>query len=191
MNEVVRKEIIYDLQQAISILEVKEVRDIEGLRILSDHAIEDVAAHKDLDLVAMTVLLYSLYKIASCLGEKEYATLRKSMEAAVLALEQGNYGRYNTEAKRLFEVIRLCHGRVREHLQDVMHAARVKKGTLLLQKGLSIGQAAGIMGLSNWDLQGYAAKTTAFELNLEKIPVKQRLQTTFRLFGVIGVTHGQ
>lgn len=184
MKETVRKEILFDLQKAFQILEKREATDVEGLRILSDHAIEDVAAQKDLDLVAVTVLLYSFYKVAPGLGEREYGLLRKELQAALQDLGQGRYGKYNFHIKRLFELVRQCHGKVREHLQDVLHAARIKKGTLLLEKGLSMGQAAGLMGLSNWDLQGYAGKTNVFYQHKEAIPAKKRLQAAFRVFGV-------
>jgi len=73
---------------------------------------------------------------------------------------------------------------VKEHLQDVMQAARIKKGTALLEKGLSVGQAAGLMGLSNWDLQQYAAKTTALRFEAETLPAKERMKLAFSMFGV-------
>lgn len=182
MKEAVKKEILYDLEKAWNILRQKEAGDVEQLRVLSDHGIEDVAAQKDIDLITVTVLLYSLYKVALCLGEKEYVLLQKQLQATIQSLQTGRLGRYNANMKELYDIVRQCHGQVREHLQDVMDAARIKKGTVLLQKGLSIGQAAGLMGISNWDLQSYAAKTTALDHHPEKIPAQQRLQAALRLF---------
>jgi len=49
---------------------------------------------------------------------------------------------------------------------------------------LSIGQAAGLMGLSNWDLQVYAGKTTAISEHKENIPVDKRIKIALQLFGV-------
>ena len=182
MKEAVKKEIIFDLQEAIKILETKEDKDIEELRKLSDHGIEDVAVHKDLDLISIAVLLYSLYKVASCMGDEEYKTLISQLNNAITSLQQGNLGRYNKTIRSSFSIVRKCNAKVKEHLQDVMEAAKIKKGTALLHKGLSIGQAAGLMGLSNWDLQGYAAKTTAFNSRHEKVSAKNRFLRALKVF---------
>lgn len=182
MKEVVRKEILYDLAQAIAILEQREAKDLEELKKLSDHAIEDVALHKDLDLISITVLIYSIYKIISSIPIEESKDLLSGLKSAKNSLEQNNLSRYNQNIKLLFNLVSKSNIKVKEHLQDVMQAARIKKGTVLLQKGLSIGQAAGLMGLSNWDLQQYAGRTTAIEQHYEAISVKKRLALALNLF---------
>ena len=65
-----------------------------------------------------------------------------------------------------------------------MQAAKIKKGAILLGKGLSIGQAAGLMGLSNWDLQQYAGKTVTFDDGHEKVSAKKRLINALNIFNI-------
>lgn len=184
MDAEIRKEILYDLQKAIEILQVREETDVEELRQLSDHAIEHVALYKDLDIISMTVLVYSIYKTFSCIGNADYADLLANLGKAKRFLETNQFGKYNQSIKKLFEIIRRCSTETREHLQDVMQAARIKKGTALLSKGLSIGQAAGLMGLSNWDLQQYAARTTALGDGKASVPARKRLQWALKMFEV-------
>lgn len=184
MKEVIKKEILYDLTKAIGILEQREAKDVEKLKVLSDHAIEDVALHKDLDLISVTVLIYSLYKIGKEVPPEDYKDILAELKFAKDHLESGNLGRYNKSIRSLFGIIRKCNAKIRVHLQDVMQAARIKKGTVLLEKGLSIGQAAGLMGLSNWDLQQYAGRTTVMEQHHESTPAKKRLLTALDIFGV-------
>ncbi len=184
MKEEIRKEILYDITQTLKILNVREVRDVEELKGLSDHAIEDVALHKDLDVISVTVLIYSLYKVVQLLSEVDYLRIVRELQQAQKMLQQLNYNGYNQSMRRLYHLVDTGNEKVREHLQDVMQAARIKKGTVLLEKGLSIGQAAGLMGLSNWDLQQYAAKTTALEIHTEGMNVEMRLQKAFSIFGV-------
>ncbi len=184
MKEDIRKEILNDLQGAIIILQTRESKDIEELKTLSDHSIEDIAVQKDLELVSVTVLLYSIYKVVSCMEEKNYDQLLQELQNAKISLEQRNLGKYNGSIKKLYELIRKCNAQVKEHLNDVMHAARIKKGATLLQRGLSIGQAAGLMGLSNWELQQYAGKSTALDQHTEKIPAQNRMKKALQLFGV-------
>ncbi len=182
MKEAVKKEILYDLQKTIQILKVKEHKDVSELQTLSNHGIEDVALHKDLDLVSITVLIYSLYKVAHCFSEQDYKEVLRSLERAQASLKQGNLGKYNKSIKDLFRLVRKCNASVKEHLDDVMHAAQIKKGTLLLEKGLSMGQAAGLMGLSNWDLQEYVGKTPLLESDHEAVKVAKRLLNAQKLF---------
>jgi len=184
MNEEVKKEIIYDLQEALKILEVKEAHDVEELKVLSDHGIEDVALHKDLDLISVAVLIYSIYKVFHCMRDEEYTNLKSELNSAITQLKQGNLGRYNKAIKTSFKIVRQCNAKVKEHLQDVMDAAKIKKGTALLEKGLSMGQAAGLMGLSNWDLQQYAGKTSVISQHNEKIHADKRMMRALKVFGL-------
>ena len=184
MDAEIKKEILYDLHKTIEILQVPETKDLEELKTLSDHSIEDIAVHKDLELVSVTVLLYSIYKIVSIMQPDDYQELLLALQSAEKSLQQNNLGRYNSSLKRLYSIVRRTDTAVQEHLQDVMQAARIKKGTALLQRGLSIGQAAGLMGLSNWDLQPYAGRTTALEQHDEIYPAQKRMAQARHVFGV-------
>ncbi len=98
MEEVIRKEILYDLSQAITILQRRDRNDVDQLRVLSDHGIEDVAVHKNLDLISVTVLIYSLYKIVNSISEKEYQSVIKELQNAKGSLEKNQLGKYNGAA---------------------------------------------------------------------------------------------
>ena len=184
MEEVTKKEILYDLNEAIKILERREKNDVDQLRILSDHGIEDVAVHKNFDLISVTVLIYSLYKIIVSIPDKDYQSIITELQNAKKSLEKNQLGKYNGSIKNLFLLVKKSNAKVKMHLQDVMEAAKIKKSAALFEKGLSIGQAAGLMGLSNWDLQAYTGKTTALEQHEETFPVQKRISTALKIFGV-------
>ena len=95
MKKTIKKELLYDIQQTIKILETKETKDIEKLKVLSNHAIEDVALHKDMDLVSFTVLIYSLYKTIDCLPEEKYQDFLTELKSAYKHLQANNLSRYN------------------------------------------------------------------------------------------------
>ncbi|MBT4539259.1 hypothetical protein HOI26_02535 [Candidatus Woesearchaeota archaeon] len=183
MEKELKQEILQDLDKVTSILEKKN-KDIIALAALSDRTIEDVAVRKELDLITVTVLIYSMSKVVNKLPEKVLQDIIRSLTRARAALQKGDLTKYNRSIKLLYKLVRQGNVAVKEHLQDVMAAARIKKGTRLLEKGLSMGQAAGLMGLSNWDLQHYAGKTTALDSHDESLPATDRLKTAFKLFGV-------
>ena len=183
MQKEVKKEILKILSRAIEILEVREKKDIEELKALSDQAVEGVALYKNLDLISISVLIYSLYKIVESMPAEDYQTILEELAYAKENLEKDKLGRYNKSIKAMFDLVRKSDTKVKEHLQDVMQAARIKKGMILLQKGLSMGQAAGLMGLSNWDLQQYAGRTVVLEQHYEAKPAKERLLMALKIFG--------
>jgi hypothetical protein len=183
MKEGVKKEIIADLLKTKDILQKKDSNVSLLLKELSDHAIEDVAVQKDMDLISITVFIYSLGKVIQRMPEEEQKDLVVEIDSAIKQLSARNLGRYNKSVKSLFNIIGKSDAKVKMHLQDVMQAARIKKGMILLGKGLSMGQAAGLMGLSNWDLQSYAGKTTALEFAKGTISEDKRLSLAISLFG--------
>ncbi|MBI4983318.1 hypothetical protein HZC32_01625 [Candidatus Woesearchaeota archaeon] len=182
MKAVITEDLLDVLSRVIAILETKDNQDPEELKKLSDHAIEDIAAHKDLDLVSISVLIYSIYKILLQLSPEDYADLLTELKNAEKQLEQNNLGRYNFSIKKLYEIVKKSDSQIKVHLQDVMQAARIKKSATLLHKGLSIGQAAGLMGLSNWDLQQYVGKTVYTEPSKETYPESKRLALALTFF---------
>ena len=184
MKGVIKKTVLSALNRAIKILETDLDQNVEDLKNLSDDVIEDVALYKDLDVISVTVLIYSVYKVITIIPKESRQSIVEELKLARQFLDQGNYGRYNKSIKNLFELVKEYNSKVKEHLHNVMHAARIKNSAVLLRKGLSIGQAAGLMGLSNWDLQQYAAQTAYVGEHHERIPVKKRLLTAMRIFGI-------
>lgn len=182
MKEVIRKEIVYDLTQLQTILE--KTNDPEEIRKLSDHTIADVAAYKDLDTITITVLIYALYKIIPIVKPEDKEELHEHIIKAKQALDKKDFGSYNKHLRNTYEFIQSKGASLKEHLESVMQAARVKKGTILLEHGLTIGQAAGLMGLSNWDLQEYASKTAAIEITKETMLTSKRLKIAYKLFNI-------
>jgi len=184
MKGVIKKDLLQILSRVREILEKKDPSDYEELKSLSEQSIEDVAVHKDLDLISVTVLVYSIYKILPDLKEEDYKDLNAAFKLAYSSLVENQLGRYNQNIKTLYNLISKSNAKIKVHLQDVMHAARIKKSASLLGKGLSIGQAAGLMGLSNWDLQQYVGGTTMMEPQKESFPAIKRLTNALQIFGV-------
>jgi hypothetical protein len=182
MKKEVKKEILHDLGQTIQILEQKDIQDPEELKKLSNHSISIVAAYKDLDVISITVLIYSIYKVVDRLEQNDYKLLQNHLKSALQSLKQGDLHKYNSAIKNAYRIVKRSTSKVKEHLQDVMDAARIKKGSILLQAGLSMGQAAGLMGLSNWDLQDYASKTVYMGGHHEAIKIVSRYNNALRLF---------
>ena len=79
-----------------------EEKDMEELKKLSDHSIEDVAAYKDLDVISITVLIYSIYKALPCIKGKDNQNLLTDLKNARRHLSNNKFGDYNKSIKHLF-----------------------------------------------------------------------------------------
>jgi len=182
MLEAMRKSLLKDLNRAISILETKEPKDVEELKVLSDHTIRDVTLYKNLDAISLAVLIYSIYKVLSCIQPEDYKQLLLEMKGASKHLELKQFGRYNSRMKTMFKIIKKCSNETKSHVQDVLQAARIKKGTTLLEQGMSVARVAELMGISRWDIMQYIGGTRILERHTEKVSATTRLQEAIKIF---------
>jgi hypothetical protein len=182
MKEIVRKSLIKDIKRTFDILEHKEAKDVEELRKLSDHTIGDVALYKNLDAVSLAVLIYSIYKVLPCIKPEDYKDLVDNLKLSHKKLSDKKFGAYNRYLSKCFNVVKKCNAAVKTHINDVFHAAKLKKGSTLLAHGLSVSRAAEVMGISRWDLQEYTGKTRQFEFGPEKVRATKRIQMAMELF---------
>jgi len=127
MKEVIRKELLKDLDNIINILQSPNRQEYQKLKDLSNHAIEDVALYKDLDTISITVLIYSLFKIVSTMNEEDYKELLSKIKLARKALKDHKYRIYNQNIRKSFTIIKKSTPKVKQHLQSVLQAARIKK----------------------------------------------------------------
>ncbi|HLC80681.1 MAG TPA: hypothetical protein VJG31_02825, partial [Candidatus Nanoarchaeia archaeon] len=63
MNQVIREDLLKELDEVIEILKVREGADIAKLEEVSNHTIHDASVFQDIDAIQIAVLVYSLYKI--------------------------------------------------------------------------------------------------------------------------------
>jgi hypothetical protein len=177
-----RKKYVLDiLRKAYKILEEKKVGDMTLLKNLSKESTDLVAAYKDFDLISVTVLVYSIYKVYRSLNN-EYDHLTELLREAITNLEHNYLTKYNKNLKEMYSVVKSCNAKVKEHLDDVMQAAKLRNSSFLLSKGLSMGQAAGLMGLSNWELQAYASNTVILDIESMKVSSEKRLKWAEEVF---------
>ena len=182
MKKIVRQSLLKDIDHAISILETREQSDLEKLKELSDHTIKDVALYKNMDAISLAVLIYSIYKVLPCITDENLKNILVELKSAKKHLNESRFGRYNSSLETLFKIIKSCSSKLSVHLQDVLHAAKIKKGTTLLEHGLSASRTADLMGLSKWELLDYTSRTNVMQVSNEIVSVKKRVAFTMDIF---------
>jgi len=183
MIDLVKKDILKILIRALDILEEREEKDIVELKDLSDHTIHNSSIFQDKDSISLAILIYSLSKIIERKGyiDKKIETmLRQSKDY----LKRDNFDGYDKTIKDIFKLISRIDLQLKMYVQEVIDQAQIKKGTRIYEHGISLAQAASILGISQWDMMGYIGKTKIIDVAQKRTDVKERLRFTKNLFNL-------
>lgn len=188
MIEIIRKDIINILKKG---LKVVEKEDLIALDELSNHTIHDASIFQDKDSIKIAVIIYALAKIIKRGEEadKSWADDKKRIiqyiEHALIFLEKKNDKKYRKEISLLLKGIGSMDDKLKLYIDDVLAKARIVKGSKLYAHGVSMGLAADLLGVSQWELMSYVGKTKIIDRYKEEVvPVDQRVEYAKRLFQV-------
>ncbi|MBI2208170.1 hypothetical protein HYU50_01620 [Candidatus Woesearchaeota archaeon] len=182
MNELVRKDALSTLDSVIGILRVKEEKDTQELKELSNHTIHNASVFQDDCSVSIAVLVYALSKtIERHHDELNYAKFIKILEKARKSVANNEDHNFNLSIKELFSNISRIDNSLKVYMQKVITEAQVKKGCKLCEHGLSTAKASELIGVSQWELMKYLGNTSLNE-HSTGIDVKTRIKFARGLF---------
>ena len=71
------------------------------------------------------------------------------------------------------------------YISAVLERAKIVKGSKLYEHGLSVGKAAALLGISQYELMSYIGKTKIIDIYAEEVvPVAKRLAYAKKLFDI-------
>jgi len=183
MNKIVQQDILPILEKLKNILEIKEDIDIPKIKELSNHTIHNSSIFQDEDSISIAILVYSLSKIIERKQANiNYNQIKIPIVKAMTCLNENNYESYRESIKKLFKIIRNIDSKLKFYIQEVINQSEIKKAGRIYAHGISIGRAAEILGISQWELLLYIGQTTLPEVEEEIINVRDRLKFTRGLF---------
>ena len=149
-------------QDIIKVLRDAEVcvskSDASCLREISDHTIHNSSIFQDEDSISVAVITYSLSKMCER-GGVDVRMVSSLLKHAQKHLEKEELKQYRHVIKRITALIARSDSKFRLYIQAVFDQAQIKKGSRLYYHGISLAQAAGLLGVSQWELMGYVGKT--------------------------------
>ena len=182
MNETIRKDALSTLDKVIGILRIKDEKDTQELKELSNHTIHNASVFQDDCSVSVAVVVYALSKIIERNPEKlNYNKFLKILEKARKSVANNEDYNFSLSIKELFSEISRIDNRLKAYMQEVINEAQVKKGCKLCEHGLSTARASQIMGVSQWELMKYLGNTSLNE-HSAGIDVKARVKFARGLF---------
>jgi len=182
MDEVVKKDILNVLSDAIEILRVEEEKDVAELRELSNHTIHNASIFQDEDSVSIAILIYSLSKVIERReGKVNYSVLMKMIRESKKNLGSERVDAYRRSIKKMFKFISTLDSKLKLYIEQVINQAEIKKGSKLYAHGISLGRAAEVLGITQWELMFYIGKTKLTDIK-GGVSVRERLNYARGLF---------
>lgn len=162
-----KKEVIAVLQEAADAIKQKRYFDLHAI---SDHILHTIIIYQDKDVVEIAIAIYAINKIL----EKEKYALHPKVKGFVkimldllketkTSLQKNDIDGFHENLKDISEKIHSFSASIKFYIDDVLHFARIKKGTRLYEHGLSLGKAAELVGVAKWDLMPAIGETAIHE----------------------------
>jgi hypothetical protein len=180
MDEKVRKEIIQLLDKVIQSL---DKNDILGLQDLSNHIIHSASIFQDEYSVSAAVIVFALSKIIQRESFID-ARITTLLKKAIHHLRKYQINKYTLDIRKLISLISNTDSKLGLYIQHVMDEAHVKKASKIYDHGISLGQTAQILGISQWELMKYIGHTKIPDNLVEKVNIRKRLKYVNELFGL-------
>ena len=178
MNETIKEDLINILTNAIEIL---KKGDNFKLKKLSNHTIHNASIFQDKDSVSIAVIIYSLSKILER-GKPDPTEIINLMQQGTDYLKKGDAESYKAIVKELFRFVSLVDTKLKLYIDEVIKQAEIKKGSKIYDHGVSMGQAASVLGISQWELMNYVGKTRIIDAGFERPDVIEKIKFTRGLF---------
>ena len=162
-------------------VKTKEEADVLEVRKLSNHTIHNATIFQDEDSISVAILIYALSKVMErCFGQINYIKFMNLLNNARQLLEKDKVVNYRRVIKGIFKDISKLDKKIKLYVEEVINQAQIKKGGKLHEHGVSIGRAAEILGISQWELTNYVGKTSLTEI--ETINAVDRIKFVRGLF---------
>ena len=103
--------------------------------------------------------------------------------------EKGIYQKPENEKDKCDDFLHICFpysdkfvSHVKQYIDEFINQAEIKKGTKIYDHGVSLGQAANILGISQWELMNYVGKTRFGEPIYDRPDTIDKIKFTRGLF---------
>ena len=188
MEYPIKKDIIGILRKALSALKKEDTAELDDI---SNHTIHDASIFQDKDAISVAVIIYSLAKIVHRsesnpeYWKKVYKKIESDIEAARFFLEKDKEEKYKKIMKNILQNIGEVDDKLKLYIDDVLDKAKIVKGSKMYERGVSIGRAAELLGISQWELMSYVGKTQIIDRYKEEvIPASVRIEHAKKVFGI-------
>jgi hypothetical protein len=173
-----RKDVLDTLKEAIAAIKDRRYAELHSI---SDHVIHVITVYQDIDIVDLAVSIYALNKILETEKYRAHPKM-KAFSKTILRLFDKIKNQLIKEdyigfRKTLDEILSDIEGfskSIKFYIEDILHFARIKKGTKLYEHGLSLGKAAELADVTKWELMPAIGETAIHEQFITPRKINER-----------------
>ncbi len=144
----------------------------DGDKILewSDHIIHSASIYQDENTIALAVITYALGKTLKKMPEitkkgKFCILCGGYIDDAITSAKNDDWVNYHEALEKMTQDILRIDKEYSHHLEYVINAAKIKKGSKMVAHGISIGRVAETLGITQWELMGYIGGSIETEVS--------------------------
>jgi hypothetical protein len=163
----------------------------QSLKNIAKSALDTASIFQNKNSISVAVIAYTMVKlidrkkiIQTNLPISVYRDIIINLEEASQNLSNCKISLYERNLRYLFKLIGKLDDQLPLYIEEVINKAKIKKGFLLHEKGISLSRAAHIMGISQWELMDYIGKTQISENISKKVDIRSRLKFTKNIFNI-------
>lgn len=159
------------------------------LKELSNQTLHCATCIQDAGSISIAVMNYALAKLIERdqhIRIKNWNLIVKKLtlyfQVAISELKKGNVPKYE---KSLIDARKTLTGisDIKSAIKEVMSKSAINKASKLYEHGLSMGQTANLLGVTNWDISEYASQRANIPISSgRKLNVKSRAQMALQFF---------
>jgi len=155
---------IIDVLEKVRIA-IKE-EDVSALSKLSNETIHSASSHQDTGNITMAVIVYALSKLIerkNYLKIKNWNVFIKKIDSefslAIKAVKDDNLEKYEDYMQMTRKSITSASVNIKPYIQEVIRKASINKASKIYEHGISLGQTAEILGITEWELSEYTGQS--------------------------------
>jgi len=183
-----------EVEHVISILkEIKQSlkeEDSVKLKELSNQTIHAASIQQHTDSITLAILIYTLSKLLErkeSLKVKNWDSFIKKINSfitlAISALEEKKEDKYIEYLERIRKTISSISISLKPYIEEVLRKASINKASKMYEHGISLGQTAKLLGVTQWELTEYAGQTKiSDDYYNSTLDIKRRAQMALEFF---------
>ncbi|MFA5084443.1 MAG: hypothetical protein WC475_03655 [Candidatus Paceibacterota bacterium] len=167
-----------------------KTEDVMTLREASSRTVHSASIYKDMDSIAVAVIVYALSKI---IERKKYVAYegwsvfyRKvlvGIDKGIDDLEGKNFIQFRKDIMEIRTGIGSLSGNLKTYIQDVFREAQISRASRLYEHGISSAETTQLLGITQFELAEYIGKTGIADVDLSMtMSMKTRLNFARSLF---------
>jgi hypothetical protein len=169
----------------------KAIENNDTFRInqLSDHTNNTASVTQDPDNIAVAIIIYSIGKIIEREKYQSYPGWKKFYKNILVYIDKEIAALRKNDEKQTSETLRLMRGEIENlsgklkiYIRDVFRKAQINKASKIYEHGISLEKTAKLLGITMFELAGYAGQKELDSPEKEGKNLKQRIKLAEEIF---------